>query len=310
MNLVVAFYKFCRFHDLVSLQKDLRILADEADLKGTILLAPEGINAGISGERSQVLQFLEHLRARPEIGPFEYKENYADFPTHRRMLVKIKKEIVTMRKENLSPSEDTGHFLSPKEFKEWQDEGREMILVDTRNHYEVALGKFKGALDPQTKSFGSFPDWVEKNLGDKKDKVIVTYCTGGIRCEKATAYMKQEGFSQVYQIQGGILQYFVDITEGSQAEHWEGDCVVFDRRKAVKPDLSPSEQVMCYVCLYAIHEGNKTEADLAAGPICKSCLSYQQEKAAERLQKVEARRAERKASSPHFTTDQSGRALI
>lgn len=279
--IVVSFYKFQELKDLPQLQSDLKTWALSEKLKGTILLAAEGINGSISGDKAAVTRFLTAMAEDERIGPIGFKENPAEDATHRRMLVKIKKEIVTMHKENLAPQTDTGFFLSAEQFKQWCDEGKDMLLVDTRNDYEVALGQFKGALNPHTKSFSSFPEWVEKNLADQKDKTIVTYCTGGIRCEKATAYMKQQGYSQVYQIQGGILQYFADLGENNQAPHWEGECVVFDKRKAVGPDLQATKQDLCFICfkkLDKVEEDNK----LPAGHLCESCQEKYEAKKAER----------------------------
>ena len=274
MDTVVSFYKFKTLSDLPALKADILALAQAGELRGTVLLASEGINASVAGTESAVNTFLETLQNDPRIGSFsEEKKNPATLTTHRRLLVKIKKEIVTMRKENLVPQEDTGYFLSPETFKQWCDEGKQMILVDTRNDYEVALGKFKGALDPQTKSFGAFPEWVEKNLADRKDATIVTYCTGGIRCEKATAYMKQEGFTDVYQIKGGILQYFADLAKDGQAPHWEGECIVFDKRLAVTPDLNVTKKNLCFMCLCELTSENIVDQKLAAGFLCKTCFS-------------------------------------
>lgn len=283
MSIVVSFYKFKRMDDLPTLRTDILELALSAALKGTILLAEEGINGSIAGEEESVNSFLDTLKKDSRIGAFqEEKANDAYKPTHRRMLVKIKKEIVTMHKGDIAPQEDTGFYLSPKDFKTWCDEGKEMILVDTRNDYEVALGKFKGALDPNTKSFGAFPEWVEKNLSDKKDATIVTYCTGGIRCEKATAYMKQEGFTNVFQIKGGILQYFADLAEDGQAPHWEGECVVFDKRLAVTPELDPTEKELCFSCFAELHEENKVPERFAPGYLCKPCFEEHSHKREQR----------------------------
>lgn len=277
MDIIVSFYKFKKLFDLKTLKEDIFKLAEKNKLKGTVLLAKEGINASIAGEENSVRAFLEALKSDTRIGEFfEEKANPAYAPTHRRLLVKIKEEIVTMRHGDFSPEEDTGNYLSPEEFKKWCDDGKKMILVDTRNDYEVALGKFKGALDPDTKSFSEFPEWVEKNLSDAKDETIVTYCTGGIRCEKATAYMKQEGFQKVYQIKGGILQYFEDLAKEGKAPHWEGDCIVFDKRLAVAPDLDPTEKELCFNCLVELHEQNRVDQEYKAGFLCNSChTSYE-----------------------------------
>ncbi len=290
MNIVVSFYKFKHLSDLPTLRLDILKLAQEGDLRGTVLLANEGINSSVVGEEHAVRRFLDALQEDPRIGTFaEEKRNYSERLTHRRMLVKIKKEIVTMRKENLVPHEDTGKYLSPEEFKKWCDEGKEIILVDTRNDYEVALGTFTGALDPKIKTFCAFPDWLEKNLADKKDAKIVTFCTGGIRCEKATAYMKKEGYSDVYQIKGGILQYFVDLQKDGKAPHWDGECVVFDKRMAVSPDLLPTKKELCFFCFAELTPENKVEEKYPQGSLCKPCHIKYEAKRKERKEEGKAR---------------------
>lgn len=301
MDIVVSFYKFKRLNHLPELKADIEKLAREQNLKGTVLLAAEGINASIMGHEGPVRHFLNTLQADSRIGSFmEEKSNPTDLLTHKRMLVKIKKEIVTMHKENLIPEEDTGSYLTPEEFKKWCDEGKEMILVDTRNDYEVSVGTFKGALDPKTKSFGEFPEWLEKNLSHHKDSTIVTYCTGGIRCEKATAYMKKEGYKDVYQIKGGILQYFADLAKNGDAPYWEGDCVVFDKRLAVAPDLHPTRKELCFHCFTHLNPDNKVEIQMTGGFLCKTCYGTLESRKRER-QEIGKKHAEefRKRRAEH-----------
>jgi UPF0176 protein len=282
---IVSFYKFCHIQDPDSIKLILKPLALKLNLTGTVLLAPEGINASISGQDTSVQDFLDAIQAIPAIGPLELKDNESELSAFRRMLVKVKKEIVTMHKEGLEPATSTGHFLSPEEFKSWMDQGKDLILVDTRNHYEYALGTFHNAIDPKTKSFSEFPEWVEKNLSDKKDATIVTFCTGGIRCEKATAHMKQQGFNNVYQIKGGILNYFAETAQSGTAPHWEGDCVVFDKRKAVKPDLTPTEKELCFICFAALSESDIKREALPAGKLCTPCHHSHEAKQQERQEK-------------------------
>lgn len=278
---IVSFYKFTKLSNPESLQAPLKAKAISLGLKGTILLAHEGINSSLCGTHEAVKSFIASLEAIPEIGPLEIKQHEAELSAFRRMNVKIKKEIVTMHKPGLEPATDTGHFLSSEEFKRWMDEGRDFVLVDTRNHYEVAQGTFVNAIDPKTQSFGEFPEWVEQNLSDKKDSPIVTFCTGGIRCEKATAHMKQQGFKHIFQIKGGILQYFADTQKDGKAPHWEGDCIVFDKRKAVRPDLTPTDKELCFICLGSLDTVDLARPPYAAGKLCSPCHTRYLEKTAE-----------------------------
>ena len=282
---IVSFYKFCSIQDLDSTRITLKSAALGLGLKGTVLLAHEGINASLYGQAGAVQEFLDFVQARPEIGSLDLKENDLDLSAFRRMLVKVKKEIVTMNKEGLAPAVATGGFLSPNEFKAWMDEGREFILVDTRNHYEVALGTFKNAINPNTQSFSEFPKWVEDNLSDKKNANIVTICTGGVRTEKATTYMKQQGFTNIFQIKGGILRYFAETAQGESAPYWEGECVVFDKRKAIKPDLTPSAKELCFICYSPLVESDLCQAALPAGKLCAPCYAKYQAKQEERKNK-------------------------
>ena len=216
---------------------------------GTILLAEEGINGNVSGslEALKALQaFLEDLWQ----GDWNLKFSSWEGKPFRRMLVKLKKEIITMGREHGDQSPG-GSYLEPQELMEWYQEGRPMVLLDTRNLYESQLGSFQGALKADIHHFGAFPQWLKAHP-ELKEKTLVTFCTGGIRCEKATAHMKEEGFQEVYQLKGGILNYLEKAQKMGGEEYWEGDCVVFDRRKALAKDLKPSPFSICYICLGAL----------------------------------------------------------
>lgn len=271
MTTIIAFYKFVTIEDLPVLRKQLQALTNRLSLRGTILIATEGINSTISGSKENIQQFKEALTSDSRFADIVFKESFYDDISFRRMLVKIKKEIVTLKVGDQQVSKSTGAYLPPQEFKKWKEEGKEMILVDTRNDYEYKLGTFKGALNPKTNSFGEFPKWLHDNLSDKKDKTIVTFCTGGIRCEKATAYMKNEGYKNVYQIEGGILNYFKEVQDTKDTSHWTGDCVVFDKRHAIQPNLSASQKEICYICLSELKKENKSKNTYPAGKICLAC---------------------------------------
>ena len=271
MDTIIAFYKFVKIDDLASLRTSLQNLTSKLHIRGTILIAHEGINSTLAGSSKNIATFRKKITSDPRFSDLVFKTSYFEDVSFRRMLVKIKKEIVTMKSKDIDPTTGTGKYLPPNEFKKWKDERKEMIIVDTRNDYEVNLGTFKGAIDPDIKSFSEFPHWVDKNLADKKEKTIVTFCTGGIRCEKATAYMKKQGFHDVYQIEGGILNYFKETKNSEETSHWQGDCVVFDKRKAVKPDLSITNKEICYICLSNLSKENKSNHTYPAGSICLSC---------------------------------------
>ena len=276
MQRIIAFYHFYSPENLPKLRKDLLDFCRNLDIKGTILLADEGLNGTVAGTREATLELQSHLQGIPGLEDIEFKESFHESTTFRRMLVKIKKEIITMRKDAIDPQQSTGKYLDPKLFKEWQQQGKELLIVDTRNTYEVELGTFEGAIDPQIASFGDFPEWVENNLADAKDKTVVTFCTGGIRCEKATAFMQNIGFKDVYQLKGGILKYLEVTKEDQENNYWNGECVVFDKRMAVDKKLAPTKKQLCYVCLTELSEANFKGHHTPAGKACVKCHDLMQ----------------------------------
>mgnify|MGYP003330000320 CR=1 FL=1 len=272
LDTIVSFYKFVDIEDPFALQKKLKCLTSTLGIKGTILLASEGINAMISGTAAAISEFKDEFKKDLRFADIEFKDSYYDDTSFRRMLVKVKKYIITMR-QDVNPAEETGEYLDPLEFKKWQDEKRDILILDTRNDYEVSVGTFSGAINPNIKSFDEFPAWIDNNLKEDKEKPIVTFCTGGIRCEKATAYMQRQGFKKVYQLRGGIIKYFEETLKAETLDsHWEGDCVVFDKRKAISKDLKPSKKDICYLCLTELHPDNKAEKPLPAGDLCIPCF--------------------------------------
>ncbi|MCB9228753.1 MAG: rhodanese-related sulfurtransferase [Deltaproteobacteria bacterium] len=283
---VISFYKFVPVREPAALRSRLWTRCRELGTKGTILIAKEGINGMVSGSAEAISELVQSLRSEEGFEDLDFKESFHQAESFRRMLVKVKKYIITLRlDEDVDPRKETGHYLDPLEFKKWQDQGREMVIVDTRNDYEVALGTFRNALDPKIKSFDQFPDWVREHLQDAKDKVVVTFCTGGVRCEKATAVMMREGFQHVYQLEGGILRYFEKTMQESGDRHWEGDCVVFDKRKAITPDLQPTKKEICYVCLCELTDSNRHAEPFPAGVVCQHCGDSMQQHHKERQQK-------------------------
>ena len=231
----IAAYKFVPIDDADSLRKQMRDLCLRLALKGTILLAPEGINLFLAGSGEAIAEFLADLKRDRRFADLEPKWSWSDFVPFKRLRVKLKKEIVTLRAEGIDPVHSPAPLLTAAELKRWYEEGREFVILDTRNEWEYAAGTFENALNPHLHSFSEFPPTID-TLTDLKDKTVVTFCTGGIRCEKAAPLLLMRGFREVYQLQGGILKYF----EECGGAHWQGNCVVFDDRGALDPQLRPA----------------------------------------------------------------------
>lgn len=240
----IAAYKFVALDQLPQRRQTLKAACDAAELRGTILLSREGINLFIAGRETPLREFLKSLTDEPEFEGLEVKESWSDYQPFNRMLVRLKREIISMGIDAIEPSKRTSPKLAAKELKRWLDEGREVTLLDVRNDYEVGVGTFVGAKAIGIDHFRHFPAAVQSLPGELKEKPIVMFCTGGIRCEKAGPLMEQHGFENVFQLDGGILKYF----EECGGAHYEGDCFVFDKRVALAPDLKESGVGMCFVC--------------------------------------------------------------
>lgn len=245
MNIVnIAAYKFIKLNALDELRDALKQRCLECQLKGTILLSAEGINIMLAGSQEGITAIQNYLNSDSRFADLYYKTSYSDKITFNRMLVKIKKEIISMGVTEIDPEHQPAPRISAAELKQWLDENKDFVLLDTRNDYEFAMGSFDNAVDLNIKHFRQFPQAVEQaNL--PKDKPIVTFCTGGIRCEKAAVLMQKKGFSQVYQLDNGILEYFA--TQGSA--HYHGECFVFDRRVGVDGALAETGTLQCFACL-------------------------------------------------------------
>ena len=227
-NIVVAaLYKFTRFSDFEQYREPILNTMLDNDVKGTLLLASEGINGTISGSRQGIDNVLDYLRSIEAIGSFTFKESYTDAQPFYRTKVKLKKEIVTMGVENIDPLQSVGRYVKPSEWNALISDP-DVILIDTRNDYEVQIGTFQNAVNPNTETFREFPEYVAKELDPAKHKKVAMFCTGGIRCEKSTAYMRVQGFEEVYHLEGGILKYLEEIPASESM--WQGDCFVFDNR--------------------------------------------------------------------------------
>lgn len=227
---VAAFYHFTDLPDYETMRNPLKEFCDAHQLKGTILLAKEGINSTIAGSRAAIDALLSYLRSDPRLQTLEHKESYCQGVPFQRMKVRLKKEIVTLGVPDIDPRHRVGKYVDPKD---WNDliADPEVIVIDTRNNYEVEFGTFQGAINPNLETFGEFPTYVQEQLNPEKHQKIAMFCTGGIRCEKASAYMLSQGFSEVYHLKGGILKYLEEVP--SEESVWEGECFVFDDRVSV-----------------------------------------------------------------------------
>ncbi len=246
----IAYYKFVQIEKPNELRATLLNFCNDLHIKGTILLANEGINSCLVGSDEAIQQYIDYMHADPRFADVEFKKSYSDHIPFRRMIIKVKNEIIPMGMDSIKPAHFTGKYVDSLELKKWLDDGEELVILDTRNDYEVDLGTFRGAIDPRLKQFREFPQWIKDNFSQHKNKKVVTFCTGGIRCEKATAFMRQEGFEEVYQLQGGILKYFEETANKAPSEdnYYDGDCFVFDYRVAVDKKLNETKYEICYGC--------------------------------------------------------------
>lgn len=267
-KIVVTFYKFVNLPDFVEKKTPLSDLCQTQGIKGTILLAAEGINGTIAGSVESIETLLGFLRSDPRLADLETKESKTDTEPFERLKVKLKKEIVTLGLPEVDPNNSPGTHVSAKQWNELLKDP-EVVVIDTRNQYEVYIGTFKGAQNPQTASFRQFPDYVRTNLDPTKHKKVAMFCTGGIRCEKASAFMRSEGFEQVYQLQGGILKYLEEIPP--QESLWEGECFVFDERVALIHGLEEGNHDFCLGCGHPVSETDKNSPHYEEGICCPYC---------------------------------------
>lgn len=265
---VAALYKFVTLEDFHALREPLLDACIASGARGTILLAPEGINGTIAGTREAIDQVLAYLRSDPRLADLEHKESFDDHLPFYRMKVKLKREIVTMGVEGIDPNSRVGTYVAPGDWNDLVNDP-EVLLIDTRNDYEYGIGTFRGAIDPHTQSFRDFPAFVRSHLDPEKHKKVAMFCTGGIRCEKASAFMLEEGFAEVYHLQGGILKYLEEVPP--QESTWEGECFVFDNRVAVDHKLQKGQYDQCYGCRHPITEQDKLSEKYNKGICCPLC---------------------------------------
>jgi UPF0176 protein len=289
--LVAALYKFVALPDFEALQKPIQEKCLAEDIKGTILLAGEGINGTVAGPESGMRRFLTFLRSMTEFQDLVHKESWASEAPFPRMKVRLKKEIVTMGVRGIDPNKIVGSYVKPEDWNTLISDP-DVVVVDTRNDYEVAIGTFKGAVDPKTKSFREFPKWAEDNKEVLKKPKVAMFCTGGIRCEKSTAYMKEQGYEEVYHLEGGILKYLEEIPESESM--WHGECFVFDERVSVGHGLKEGPYDMCHGCRRPISEEDKQSEYYVAGVTCPFChdelTDEQKARFAERQKQMELAR--------------------
>ena len=267
---VAALYKFVTLKDFAELKAPLLKAMKACGVKGTLLLAEEGINGTISGGREAIDGFLKILRSDPRLADVDHKESTCDENPFYRSKVKLKKEIVTIGIDGVDPNRQAGTHVNPEDWNALiSDPG--VVLIDTRNDYEVALGTFEGAIDPKTGSFGEFPDFVRGNLDPSRHQKIAMFCTGGIRCEKASAHMRDLGFREVYHLKGGILKYLEEVPK--EKSKWQGECFVFDQRVAVGHGLAPTALEMCHGCRMPLGAGDKSSSHYEEGVSCPKCFA-------------------------------------
>ena len=282
---VAALYRFANFTQPEMLQPQIAAWCAEHGLKGTILVATEGVNGTVAGTEAGIDAVVAHLRTLPGCAELDVKYSHANEMPFYRLKVRLKKEIVTLGVDGIDPKREVGTYVQPEDWNALISDP-DTVLIDTRNDYEVAIGTFEGAVDPRTKSFSEFPEWFRAHrdeLAAGKTKFAM-FCTGGIRCEKSTAFLKAEGVDDVYHLEGGILRYLENIPEAESK--WQGECFVFDERVSVKHGLELGEMELCHACRRPISQEDKTSAHFIEGVACPACY-------AERTDEDRARFAER-----------------
>ena len=303
--LIAALYHFTDLPDFRQLRSVFHREATVHGIRGTLLLADEGINGTISGTEEGLRAFLEFLRSDPRLAKMKHKESWAEKEPFVRLKVRLKKEIVTIGLPDVDPTERVGTYVKPKDWNSLISQP-DVFLIDTRNTYETEIGTFEGAVDPRTESFGEFPDWVKNHPELTPDTKVAMFCTGGIRCEKASSYMLQQGFKEVYHLEGGILQYLQDVP--AQESMWDGECYVFDRRVSVDHDLNPGRFEMCRACGVPLEKHEREDQHYIKGVACRHChdktTAKQKAGFAERQKQVELA-ASRNTS--HFDVQKTGK---
>ena len=271
--IVAAFYKFIHLSDPVAVQRDLQKACESAGILGTILIAHEGINGTVCASREGICALMAHFADSPYFSDIQPKYSFAEEPAFYRMKVRLKREIVTMGQPDIDPENSVGTYVSPQDWNALIS-ASDTLVIDTRNRYEVAIGTFENAVDPETASFRDFPAWIENYMADlpeeKRPKNIAMFCTGGIRCEKATSYLRARGYENVFHLEGGILKYLETMPAEDSA--WRGECFVFDQRVSVKHGLAPGAYDQCHACRTPLTQEDKQRASFEHGVSCLHCI--------------------------------------
>jgi UPF0176 protein len=303
MFTVAALYHFTRFPDPAAVRGPLLALAEGNGVRGSLLLAREGINGTVAGTRAGIDALLAHIRALPGCADLEWKESPAAEMPFGRMKVRLKREIVTMGQPDVDPRAAVGNYVRPQDWNALIS-APDVVVIDTRNDYEVAIGTFEGAIDPGTKSFREFPAWWRDNASRFHNKRVAMFCTGGIRCEKSTNYLLSQGIEEVYHLKGGILQYLEDVPEAESL--WHGDCFVFDGRVSLRHGLRQGDYDSCHACRRPISRADKASSEYEQGVSCPQCIHEYSDKdrarfrERERQMQLAAERGELHLGRRHF----------
>lgn len=268
-RVVAALYRFVRLDDFAALRSPLLEVCQRAQVKGTLLLAKEGINGTIAGSRKSIDAVIAWLEQDARFANLDWKESFHSAAPFHRMKVKLKKEIVTMGVEDIDPSVCVGQYATPAQWNALIDDP-DCLVIDTRNDYEVAIGTFRGAINPETENFRDLPSWIDTHLQPTHHKKVAMFCTGGIRCEKSTNFLLGEGVEEVYHLKGGILKYLEEVPQ--EESTWHGECFVFDNRVSVGHGLIEGSFDQCYACRRPITESDKNRIDYIKGVQCHQCL--------------------------------------
>lgn len=269
--IVAALYKFAPLSNREALQTELKTLCEQHSVYGTLLLADEGINGTICAPSEDAMKIIiDRITGMDGFQDLELKYSTAELRPFRRMKVRLKKEIVTLRQSHVDPTKQVGKYLTPQEWNDMIKANPDMPVIDTRNDYEVEIGTFKGALDPKTKEFTQFPEFVKDHLDPNKHKKVAMFCTGGIRCEKASSYMLAEGFEEVYHLKGGILKYLEEIEP--EQSLWDGECYVFDHRVSIGHGLQQGSYDYCFGCGFPVSAEDKAHESYEEGICCARCV--------------------------------------
>jgi UPF0176 protein len=264
----IAGYKFEQLDSLDTLIPEFQDKCDELELKGSVYLSPRGINFSISGTEANIEQYIEFMENDSRFLNIPLKRTYSETQPFRRMKVRLKKEIISLGRDDIDPRELSGEYVTPQELLSIYENNEDVVVLDTRNEYETRVGLFENAVDLQLDTFRDFPEAIEQLPEEYKEKQIVMYCTGGIRCEKASAVMLKAGFTDVKQLEGGVLDYFKE----TGGKYWNGDCFVFDERVALDTDLNETEYIYCYICREPLSAEEKASPDFKINEYCPYCI--------------------------------------